>query len=65
MYRKIEAELAKCGVVYGWKQCCDKLKEVKKYMEVVNELHCRGVGVELDDDTIETDWPFAPFFPPG
>ena len=59
MYRKIEAELAKCDVVCGWKQCCNKLKALKKkYKEGGDGLHCSGVGMESDDDTIETDWRF-------
>ena len=30
VYRKIVAEPAKHGVVCGWKQCCNKLKVLKK-----------------------------------
>jgi len=45
VYRKIEAELAKRGVVCGWKQCRDKLKALKKkYKKAVDGLHCSGVG---------------------
>lgn len=53
VYGKGEAELAKHGVVRGWKQCRDKLKALKKkYNEVGDGLHRSGVGVELDNDTI-------------
>lgn len=31
MFRKIEAEVVKRGVVHRWKQCCNKLKALKKY----------------------------------
>ena len=65
MYRRIEAELAKRGVVRRWKQCRDKLRALKKYKKVVDGLRCSGVGVQSDNDTIETDWPPTAFFPPG
>lgn len=49
MYHKIEAELAKHGVVSRWKQCHDKLKALKKYKEVVDGWRRSGVNVQVDD----------------
>lgn len=46
VYHKIEAELAKRGVLHKWKQCRDKLKALKKkYKEVVDRLRRNGVGL--------------------
>lgn len=50
IFNKILQELLWKGYQHDTKQCREKLKELKKYKEVVDGLRCSGAGVDSDDD---------------
>ena len=57
IYRRIEEELRKRGIVRGWKQCRDKLKALKKtYKDILDKLRRSGAGVESEDEGLQIDW---------
>lgn len=57
IFRKIEEELRKRGIVRGWKQCRDKIKALRgKYKEIVDKLRRSGAGIDSDDEDLHVDW---------
>ena len=52
-FREIEAELWKAGYQRTYKQCCNKIKALKKqYKEVVDRWRKSGAGCESDDENL-------------
>ena len=57
IYKKVEEELRKRGIVCGWEQCRDKLKALKKtYKDILDKLRRSGAGVESEDEGLQVDW---------
>ena len=57
IFRKIEEELSKRGVVRSWKQCRDKIKALRgKYKKIVDKLRRSGAGIDSDDEDLHVDW---------
>jgi hypothetical protein len=55
-YRAIADELRKKGFHRDFKQCREKIKQLKKkYKDAVDALRKSGVGIESDDDLIDQD----------
>ena len=52
-FREIEAELWKAGYQCTYKQCCNKIKALKKqYKEVVDRWRKSGAGCKSDDENL-------------
>ena len=53
IYRKIEEEHRKRGIMHGWKQCCDKLKT---YKDILDKLCRSSAGIESEGEDLYGEW---------